>query len=138
MKIGNKEIKLYYSNLAERDLVELCGGIKSIKSLFYKEDGTALDPYEQHSNVIKLVRILANGEVVKHNSEIALGLSDGEKKEKLTDEMLEAVLDVAKMDDYLMECFRIMGLASAFEVPENVKLEESDADLAEIEAEKNP
>lgn len=139
MKIGNQEIKLYYSNLAARELSELCGGMKNIGKLLRGEDEDhPLDVIEQQANIAKLVRILANGEITRYNCEIALGISDGEKKEKYNDEDLECLLDASKLDEYLMEIFECMGLASKFVVPDSLKLSDPDIDLEEIEAEKNP
>ena len=42
------------------------------------------------------------------------------------------------ISEYLEEALSCMGLASAFEVPDELKLEEPDEDLEEINAEKNP
>lgn len=138
MKIGNKEVKLYYSNLAARDLNDLCGGIQNIGSLFKREEGQPVDLMKDYKNMISIIRILANANITKENCEIALGMRDGEKQEKFTDEMLESLLDLSHISEYLEEALRCMGLASAFEVPDDLKLEEPDEDLEEINAEKNP
>lgn len=139
MKIGNLEIKLYYSNLAARELSELCGGLNKIGTLLRGEDEEhPISVIEQQANIAKLIRILANAEITKHNCEIALGIQDGEKKEKWKDEDLEMLLDASKLDEYLYEIFETMGLASKFVIPDSVKLSEPDIDLEEIEKEKNP
>lgn len=138
MKIGNIEIKLFYSNLAARDLNELCGDLKNIGSLFRGENGENLSAVEEYSNIIKLIRILANAAITRDNREIELGMRDGVKKEKYTDEVLEEILDMSKAADYLMEVLDVMGLASKFEIPEGVKMSSPDIDLEEIEAERNP
>ena len=138
MKIGNKEVKLYYSNLAAKELDELCGGIQNIGSLFKREEGQPVDLMKDYKNMISIIRILANANIAKENSEIALGMRDGEKQQKFTDEMLESLLDLSHISEYLEEALRCMGLASAFEVPDDLKLEEPDEDLEEINAERNP
>lgn len=138
MKVGNKEIKLYYSNLAAREIDELCGGIKNLKSLFVRTDGNIVNHVERVSNVAKLIRILANGEITRHNTEVHYGIADGEILDKYTDEFFDAVLDASRVDEYFMEAIAAIKRDSSFEVPEGVKLTESDEDLEEIEAEKNP
>lgn len=138
MKVNNYEIKLFYSNLAVRDLTELCDGIKNIGSLFHDENGNALDVAEEYANIIKLIRILANAAITRDNREIELGMREGNKKEKYTDEVLEEILDMAKAPDYLTEVLDVMGLASKFEIPDGVKMTSPDIDLEEIEAERNP
>jgi hypothetical protein len=65
-------------------------------------------------------------------------MRDGEKKEKFTDEVLESVLDLSQIKEYITEVLECMGLASQFEVPDGIKLESPDLDLEELEAEQNP
>lgn len=138
MKIGNQEYKLFYSNLAAREISELCGGIKNMSTLLTGKDGEELEFTEQFGNITKLIRILLNANITKENCEIALGMVDGEKKEKFTDEVLETLLDLSKVKEYIEEALKCMGLASQFEVPDGVKLESPDLDLEELEAEQNP
>lgn len=133
MKVNDKEIKLFYSNLAVKEIEELCGGMHNLGELFRK--GTVA---EQYSGLVSLIRILANANVTKENCEISLGMRDGEKKEKYTDDVIEALLDISKTEEYLNEVFKVMGLASKFEMPEGMKMQSADVDLEEIEAERNP
>lgn len=133
MKINGKEIKLFYSNLAVKEIEELCGGLHNLSDLFRK--GSVA---EQYAGLVSLVRILANANVTKENCEIALGMREGDKKEKYTDDIIEAILDISKTEEYLTEIFEVMGIASKFEIPEGMKLESGDVDLDEIEAERNP
>ena len=138
MKIGNIEVKLYYSNLAVREINELCGGVAKISTLFRDENGNSV-PYETEvNNTIKLILILANAGIKKDNWEKRNMISDGEEKPLLTFEDLEALLDIGKLNEYTKEIMEAMGLASKFEVPDGLKLTEPDIDLDEIEAEKNP
>lgn len=138
MKVGNKEIKLFYSNLAAREISELCGGMKNFGVLLKDAEGNQLDKAVQLSNIAKIIRILANAEIARANKEIDLGISDGVKQEKFNDEDLEVILDATKVDDYLMEVFSCMRGDSKFVVPDGLKITEADEDLEEIEAEKNP
>ena len=107
-------------------------------NLFKREEGQPVDLLKDYHNMISIIRILANANIAKENSEIALGMRDGDKQEKFTDEMLESLLDLSHISEYLEAALRCMGLASAFEVPDDLKLEEPDEDLEEINAEKNP
>lgn len=138
MKIGNHEVKLYYSNLAVREINELCGGVSKISTLFTDENGNAV-PYETEvNNIIKLILILANAGIKKDNWEKRNMIADGEEQPLLTFEDLEQIIDISKLNDYTKEIMEAMGLASKFEVPDGIKLTEPDLDLEEIEAEKNP
>lgn len=134
MKLGKLELELYYNNQAVRELEALCNGdMKNLDKLMSSDKSTS----EQISNLSKIIAILANGAVIRHNTEIALGISDGEKKERIKSEDLEMLIDIADMSNVMQELFAAMGNASKFEVPSNVKLAETDVDLEEIEAEKN-
>lgn len=138
MTTGTLELKLFYSNWAAKELTDLCGGLENIGTLFAGEDGEDQDISLIYDNIVKLVCILANANIIKENSEIALGMRKGEKKELLDAEMMSNILDMSKGGEYLLECLKVMGLASKFEMPDGMKTEEKDIDLEEIEAEKNP
>ena len=60
MKIGNKEVKLYYSNLAARDLNDLCGGIQNIGSLFKREEGQPVDLMKDYKNMISIFSLTSS------------------------------------------------------------------------------
>lgn len=132
MKIGNVDLPLYYSNLAARELDEACGGINNIGKLLEGEYTHTL------GGAAKLICILANGAVTKYNCEIALGIQEGEKKEKYDVETIETLMDASKIAEYIQEVLRTMGLASEFVVPDGVKMRDPDVDLEEIEKEKHP
>lgn len=138
MTTGTLEFKLFYSNWAAKELTDLCGGLENIGTLFAGEDGEDQDISLIYDNIVKLVCILANANIIKENSEIALGMRKGEKKELLDAEMMSNILDMSKGGEYLLECLKVMGLASKFEMPDGMKFEDSDEDLEEILAEQNP
>lgn len=138
MTTGTLELKLFYSNWAAKELTDLCGGLENIGTLFAGEDGEDQDISLIYDNIVKLVCILANANIIKENSEIALGMRKGEKKELFDAEIMSNILDMSKGGEYLLECLKVMGLASKFEMPDGMKTEEKDIDLEEIEAEKNP
>ncbi|MCQ2460313.1 MAG: hypothetical protein MJ081_08095 [Ruminococcus sp.] len=134
MKLGNYEVPLYYSNIAVRKMEELCGGeLKDLGKLFGEGKKTS----EQMSSIAQIITILANAEILKHNQEVALGVTTGEKKEELSSDVVEVLMDVGSMDEYTEEIFSVMRKGSKFITPDNVRLAETDIDLAEIEKEKN-
>lgn len=138
MKLGNHEIKLYYSNWAVLKLTELCGGLEKIGTLFRTEDGESVETAKAYSNVVKLVTILANANIIMENSWIASGLEQGEKRDLYDEETMSNILDMSKASEYIIECLNVMGAASKFEMPDGMKFEDSDEDLEEILAEQNP
>ena len=138
MKIGNKEIKLFYNNQAAAEVKELCNNQDNVSVLIYDENGDSRESLEQLSNVSKLIRILANAEVAKNNMLIDMGVIDEAKQEKYTDQQFEVVMDAGMIGEYFKETLEVMGIASRFEVPEEIKLISGDTDLEELEAEKNP
>lgn len=138
MKIGNKEIKLFYNNQAAAEVKELCNNQENVSVLIFDENGDSRESLEQLSNVSKLIRILANAEVAKNNMLIDMGVIDEAKQEKYTDQQFEVVMDASMIGEYFKEALEVMGIASRFEVPEEIKLTSGDTDLEELEAEKNP
>lgn len=138
MKIGTREIKLLYSNLAVKQINELCGGVAKMSTLFNDENGDPVSYETEVENVIKLILILANAGITRDNWEKRNMIAGGEEQPLLTFEDLEQIIDVSKMREYTKEIMETLGLASKFEVPDGLKLTEPDLDLDEIEAEKNP
>lgn len=133
MKLGKLELPLYYSNLAVREIENLCGGdIINLGKLF---DGKKVS--EEMRAIAEIVTILANADVIKHNTEVSLGLSSDEKREKVEVETVETLLDVGKMEDYVKEIFTTMRGSSKFILPDGIELTAPDIDLEEIEKEKN-
>lgn len=133
MKLGKLELPLYYSNLAVREIENLCGGdMKNLGKLF---DGKKVS--EEMRAIAEIVTILANADVIKHNTEVSLGLSSDEKREKVEVETVETLLDVGKMTDYVNEIFKTMRGSSKFILPDGIELTAPDIDLEEIEKEKN-
>ena len=53
MKLGNHEIKLYYSNWAVLKLTELCGGLEKIGTLFRTEDGESIETAREFVDCIR-------------------------------------------------------------------------------------
>ena len=133
MKLGKLELELFYSNIAVREIESLCGGsMQNLGNLF--ENKTVS---EEMRTVAEIITILANAAILKHNQEIALGLSFEEKKEKYDADTIEMMMDVGSTSEYMSEIFEVMGAGSKFVVPDGIKLSEPDIDLEDIEKEKN-
>lgn len=79
---------------------------------------------------------LANGAVIKHNADIALGLEQGDKKPLYPDDYFINILNVSDILTYREEIFEALNLGTDYEVPEGVEVQEKDPDLAEMEREK--
>jgi hypothetical protein len=138
MTTGTLEFKLFYSNWAAKELTDLCGGLENIGTLFAGEDGEDQDISLIYDNIVKLVCILAKRKHYQGKFRDSTRNAQGRKKELLDAEMMSNILDMSKGGEYLLECLKVMGLASKFEMPDGMKTEEKDIDLEEIEAEKNP
>lgn len=133
MKLGKLDLELFYSNIAVREIESLCGGsMKNLGTLF--ENKTIS---EEMTSVAQIITILANAAVLKHNQEVVLGLSFEDKKEKYDVEVIETMMDVGNMREYMAEMFEVMGAGSKFSVPDGIRLSEPDIDLEDIEKEKN-
>ena len=66
-----------------------------------------------------------------------MGLASGEKKNFFPDGFFLANASAKDLNDFTGAVLDTMGLGSEYTIPENVKVEEKDIDLIEIEAEKN-
>lgn len=131
--INDIKIELYYNVIATMGISELCGGdIDNMPKL--------LDEYgmiEKLKFVCEILCELANGAVAVHNTNISLGLETGEKKQKYNVDFFLTYCGLNDIDKAFGAAFEAMGIGSEFTVPDNVKADEKDIDLVEIEAEKN-
>ncbi len=131
--ISGREIELCFNNKAMFDIAKRCNGdINNISDMI--KGGTDAQGLEL---ICGILADLANGAVVKHNCEIAMGIGNGEKRNPIPEDTFVALVQPTELNDMLLIAFEEMGMGSTFEMPENVKVEEKDIDLAELEAEKN-
>lgn len=131
IKIGNAKIPLSMTVIAMSNIEEKTG--KAISEL----DQWLSDEKDSTSQMLKkfstLICILANGEIAKQNSAIALGLTGGTKKDFFKDEDFWNLLALDDLRELRNGLLSTMSSDMDFEVPDNVKLAEKDADLEEIE-----
>lgn len=136
MKLGKLDIELFYSVKAMMDIQELVGGgdLKKISEWINAED---ISETEQIIRIVKIITILANAKVIRDNQEITLGLADGEKKALYSDELFQNYIGIADLEPLIREIAVCLGADAEISVPDNIKMQEEDETLAEIEELKN-
>ena len=131
--LNGREIELLFNVKATIDISERCGG--DIANL---SDSLKANTLSKNMELIcSILCDLANGAVTAHNANITLGLEDGEKKPAYPVDYFLAEVTSDNFNYITEAVLATMGLGSEFTVPDSVKTEEKDIDLAEIEAEKN-
>lgn len=131
--LNGKDVELYYNVKATIAITERCGGdIGNLSNIL--ESGTVGTTLEL---ICGILDDLANGAVAKHNCDVVMGLASGEKKDFFPNGFFLANASAKDLNDFTGAVLDTMGLGSEYTIPENVKVEEKDIDLIEIEAEKN-
>lgn len=136
MKLGRINVELFYSVKAMMDIQELVGG-GDLKKLFEWINAEGISETEQIIRIVKIITILANAKVIRDNQEIALGLADGEKKALYSDELFQNYIGIADLEPLIREIAVCLGADAEISVPDNIKMQEEDETLAEIEELKN-
>ncbi len=136
MKLGRINVELFYSVKAMMDIQELVGG-GDLKKLFEWINAEDISETEQIIRIVKIITILANAKVIRDNQEIALGLADGEKKALYSDELFQNYIGIADLEPLIREIAVCLGADAEISVPDNIKMQEEDETLAEIEELKN-
>lgn len=131
--LAGREIELLYNVKATIDIAERCGGDLENISDIMKNNNLS----KNMELICGILCDLANGAITAHNANITLGLEEGEKKSEYPAEYFLAFVTADNFNSVSAAALETMGLGSEFTVPDNVKTEEKDIDLAEIEAEKN-
>lgn len=105
--------------------------------------GNSTDDDSEDDVVDMLIRLshvighLANSAIFKHNSQVRSGFKSGEILEFYDIDMFTAILDPFQMQYYFQVIFECINTGSVVSVPENLKLQEEDEVLREIDEEKN-
>lgn len=131
IELNGRKIELYYSTKAMLDVEKRCGDTNKLNE-WLKEDGTTAQILSRLSGILT---DLANGAVFKHNSEVALGLTDEPKKKFVDDELMLSLLTPADLIKAKEAIYAAINDGMSFEVPEGIP--EPDPDLADVESEKN-
>lgn len=132
--LNGHKFEMYYSTWAMRQLTELVGGdLMNIGE--WLSEGAQCDIIEKYSQVIT---ILINGGIAKSNADIEFGFAEGQKKPFIKTQYIMMVISAGELLEYQADIFGALNGGNDFEIPENVKISETDIDLAEIENEKNP
>lgn len=138
IRIDETEIEVFLSTKAMIDIKdEMQKPFESLKEWLIGEEGESLDVTEQLYRIAHVIGRLANGAVFKHNSLIKSGLRSGELKEFYTLETFVNILDPFQMEYYFKAIFECINLGTVVSVPENVKFDEEDEVLREMDEEKN-
>lgn len=131
IKLGSKDIELYYSTKAMLDIEKRCGDTKNIGEWLAVEGSTG----ETLAKFAGILTDLANGAVFKHNAEVSLGMIDGEKQKFYDETTISALLTPADLITAKETIFGVINDGMSYETPEGIP--EPDPDLAEVESEKN-
>ena len=129
--LGGKPIKLYYSTKAMLDIEKRCEDTSKLGEWLQQEGTTG----ETITKIAGILTDLANGAVYKHNAEVALGLSNEEKKDFYDVETFSMLLTPADFLEAKEAIFSAINKGMKYEIPEGAP--EPDPDLAEVESEKN-
>lgn len=132
IKLGNKEIPLKLTVMAMKNIEKKCGVDIADISKWISEGSTA----EKLEKLAVIICIMANGYIAKHNADIEFGLGEGEKQEFYNEELFMNMVEISDFTQLKGALYSTVSDGYEFTVPDNVKLEEEDEVLAEIEREK--
>ena len=135
IKICGKDFDIYCNTKAIKEIESNCVSISKLSEWLGGDEPEEIKISENIGKFAVLVTILLNGAVFKHNSEIALGMIDGEKKKFFNVDDIENLLSPSEISEYKEIIFTEIGRAlGVSEVPEETEV---DPDLAECASEKN-
>lgn len=141
IEIDEKKIELFFFTRTLIKISDRIGG--DISELGKWLGGDPDNSGDKGGNIVEtlskfslIIADLANGAITKHNTDIALGLEQGEKKQFYPDDYFIDVLNVSDILTYKKEIFEALNMGADYEIPEGVEVQEKDPDLAEIEREK--
>ena len=133
IKLSDREFEAMYSTRAMMKIAEMCGGDLQLLPEFLKADGNNVEVMHR---LCRIITELINGAAAARNAEIDFGLEQGEKRKFITADMLMDIITPGEVVTAQNSVYGIIGLCSEFELPEGIKMEETDADLQEMKAEQ--
>ena len=133
IKLSDREFEAMYSTRAMMNVAEMCGGDLNLLPEFMKADGNKI---EVMNRLCLVMAELINGAIAARNADILFGLANGEKKPLINADMLIDVITPGEVVEAQQNVYEVIGICSEFNLPEGIKIEETDADLAEIKAEQ--
>lgn len=141
IEVDGRKHELFFSTWALLHISERVGGDindlgKWLSGDLDESGNNGMNTAETLSRFSIILADLANGAVIKHNADIALGLEQGDKKTLYPDDYFINILNVSDILTYRGEIFEALNMGTDYEVPEGVKVQEKDPDLAEMEREK--
>jgi len=127
VKIG-KERDLLFNLWAIKKINKEFGGIENLSDLFDESDMN-----KTFEKIPQIVTILANAAIVKNNAEVEMGAASGKKEALLTEEQVEACLDIDEMKAFPQIFSELFGEAYQTDIP-TPENEEVDEVLEELDA----
>lgn len=136
IEINGKKIELIYTTWASKKLGEVSEKANPLEWFNIPEEENKADAgRELFRRTCIALEILANAAVIKNNTYISLGMSNGERREMYPEGIFENILTVVETAEMVKVMMNTIMKGSAFEVPPEFALE-VDEDYLEIEAEK--
>lgn len=134
IEVDGKKYELFFSTWALIHIAERVGGdINNLGNWISENNGNTAEMLSRFSVILA---DLANGAIIKHNADIALGLEQGEKKPLFPDDYFINILNVSDILTYREDIFGALNMGTDYEIPDGVEIQEKDPDLAEMEREK--
>lgn len=135
MKIGKLDFEGFMSTSALLNIQKECGGdVDTLETWLTDKNITT---GEQLQRICRIITILANGYVFKHNKEVDRGLTTGVKLETWEYEDFECLLGIQDFQEAFEAVFGTIYEASDVVLPEGIQAKEKDEILEEIEEAKN-
>lgn len=127
LHISGKTFPLYYNIKAQRDIARRCGDLRKLQEWLKCEDVTLT-----LERIAGILTDLVNGAVYKHNCEIALGITQGDKQTFLDEDTLLCLINPNMLGEYTNALWEAMGEGTEFE---DAASAEADPDLADVVSE---
>lgn len=130
VELGGKEFEICYNTKAMVELEKICDNLSNIGEWINNADSDS----KKFTKLCNLVTTVINGAIYRHNTEIILGLKEGEKKPFVDDELIACIATPAELLKASETVFDCIGTSIRFRMPDGAP--EPDPDLLETESEK--
>lgn len=142
--LAGKKICLCYNVSAQEKLYDIMqGDVTSIKEYLGLPDSDSEDQtfkfsqYETMSRICTIIQVLAEGGAFAHNLIIEYGFDQSDKWNVLPKEFFLATMQFADVKFYVSAIMSTIRKDTAVIIPMNLKAEEEDEYLKELETAKN-
>lgn len=135
IEIDGRKIELFFSTWAMLKVEELAGG--DLSKLGEYLDNENLGTAKVMERMSRILAVLANAAIIKRNTDIALGLEEGEKCLQYPEDYFVLTANAGDITRYQKEIYTTLNMGMGYVVPDGVEVAERDLDLEELEREKN-